>query len=64
MVSTMMMSYGAMGVVTLLWGLVGYSLSFSESTSTGVIGNIDLAAVSASVRDGCVPSHPTPSSHV
>jgi ammonia channel protein AmtB len=33
-----------MGVVTLLWGLVGYSLCFDTSTDTGVIGIVDLAA--------------------
>lgn len=60
MVSTMMMSYGAMGVVTLLWGLVGYSLAFSESTSTGVIGNIDLAAVSTVPAWNGTIRHPSP----
>lgn len=40
----MMLSYGCMALVTLLWGLVGYSLAFDESTNTGVIGLVDLAA--------------------
>ena len=37
-VNTMMLSYGCMAIVTLLWGLVGYSLCFDASTPDGVIG--------------------------
>ena len=32
-VSTMMLSYGSMGVVTFLWALVGFSLSFAPNFS-------------------------------
>jgi Amt family ammonium transporter len=43
-ISTLMLSYGCMGVVTVLWSLIGYSMSFSSSTPTGVIGEDQLAA--------------------
>ena len=33
-----------MATVSLLWGLVGYSLSWDVSTSTDVIGKLGLAA--------------------
>ena len=43
-VNTLMLSYGAMGVITLMWGLVGYSLSFAPSIASGVVGDLSLAA--------------------
>lgn len=45
-ISTLMLSYGCMGVVTLLWSLIGYSMSFGVSTSTRVIGTEQFALVS------------------
>lgn len=37
-VSTMMLCFGCMGVVSVLWSLIGYSIAFGPSTSTGVLG--------------------------
>ena len=45
-ISTLMLSYGCMGVVTLLWSLIGYSMSFGVSTPTNVIGTDQLATFS------------------
>ena len=42
-VSTMMMSVGTMGFVSILWALVGYSLAFAPSISSGVVGDLSLA---------------------
>ena len=41
-VAIMMQSFVALGVSTVLWVLVGYSLCFSGD-NFGVIGNLDLA---------------------
>ncbi|MCH2417400.1 MAG: ammonium transporter, partial [Candidatus Poseidoniia archaeon] len=38
----MMQSYVSMGVTTILWVTVGYSLCFSGDTG-GIIGNLDYA---------------------
>ena len=43
-VNTMMLSYGCMGVITMMWGLVGYSLAFAPSIPSGVVGDLSLAA--------------------
>lgn len=32
----MMMSYGVMGLVTILWSLIGYSLAFGPTTSVRI----------------------------
>ena len=42
-VNTIMLSFGTMAVVTVVWVLVGYSLAFAPSVSTGVIGDLSLA---------------------
>ena len=42
-ISTLMMSFAAMGVVTLLWALVGFSIAFAPSTSTGIVGDLSYA---------------------
>jgi Amt family ammonium transporter len=42
-VNTMMLSFGTMGVVSLLWALVGYSLAFAPSISSGAVGDLSLA---------------------
>ena len=36
-----MMSFGAIGVVSVLWVLYGYTLSFSTDAFRGLIGNLD-----------------------
>ena len=42
-VNTMMLSFGCMGVVSVLWALVGYSLAFAPSISSGAVGDLSLA---------------------
>ena len=46
-VSTMMLSFSCMGLVTMLWALFGFSVSFSDNDSTGVYGGLTWAPVSA-----------------
>ena len=41
--SVMMQSYVSMGVTTILWVTVGYSLCFSGDALFGIIGNLDKA---------------------
>lgn len=39
-VSSMMLSFGTMGVVTILWSLVGFSLAFAPNlAANGILGN-------------------------
>ncbi|HEX8486992.1 MAG TPA: ammonia channel protein, partial [Propionibacteriaceae bacterium] len=35
----MMMSFGALGVVTLLWVVYGYSMAFGDDVGAGLLGN-------------------------
>jgi len=42
---TMMMSFGSMGVVTVLWSLIGFSLAFAPDFGPGVIGNANFATL-------------------
>ena len=42
-VNTMMLSFGCMGVVSVIWALVGYSLAFAPSIGSGAIGDLSLA---------------------
>jgi Amt family ammonium transporter len=42
-VNTMMLSFGTMAVVSVLWALVGYSLAFAPSISSGAVGDLSLA---------------------
>lgn len=44
-VSTMMLATSCSAVVTALWSLVGYSMAFGTSTSTGVVGNDQFATL-------------------
>jgi Amt family ammonium transporter len=37
----LMMNFGAIGVVSILWVLYGYSLAFSKDAGGGLIGNLD-----------------------
>jgi Amt family ammonium transporter len=39
-INTMMLSFSMMGLITLLWGLVGYALAFGPSISSGVVGDV------------------------
>ncbi|MGH3750046.1 MAG: ammonium transporter [Micromonosporaceae bacterium] len=47
----MMMSFGAIGVVSLLWVVYGHSLAFGDDVG-GVIGNLDLAGLRGLVDTG------------
>jgi len=38
----LLMSFSAIGVVTVLWVLYGYTLSFGVDAASGLIGNLDL----------------------
>lgn len=38
-VNTIMLSLGTMGIVSILWGVIGYSMAFGPSLSTGVFGD-------------------------
>ncbi|KJE96841.1 ammonium transporter [Capsaspora owczarzaki ATCC 30864] len=44
-VGTLMLSYGAMGVVTFLWVIIGYSEAFGPSTNTHVTGGTENRAL-------------------
>ncbi|MGN6244605.1 MAG: ammonium transporter [Motilibacteraceae bacterium] len=38
----MMMSFGALGLITVLWVLYGYSLAFGNDVGGGLLGNLDF----------------------
>src|SRR3954463_14693163 len=51
--NTFMMSIGALGVVTIVWALVGYSLAFDGGGSIlGGLGNAFMSGVDFAPRDG------------
>ena len=58
---TMMHSFVAMGVMTLLWVLVGYSMSFGDSILAGWFGwNSDyflLQGIDETIMDGGIPEY-------
>ncbi len=41
----MMMSFGALGLISVLWVLYGYSLAFGNDVAGGLIGNLDYAGL-------------------
>ncbi|HEU4676067.1 MAG TPA: ammonium transporter [Motilibacteraceae bacterium] len=41
----MMMSFGAMGLITVLWVLYGYSLAFGNDAGGGLVGNLDFVGL-------------------
>ena len=41
----LMQNFFAMGIVTVLWVLVGYSLAFGDAGNAGVIGNFDFVGL-------------------
>ncbi len=41
----MMQSFFIMAAVSILWAVVGYSLSFGHSVGSGIIGNLNLAGL-------------------
>lgn len=44
-VNTLMLVCGTMGVVTILWALIGYSLAFGPNINTGVLGDTSLGVM-------------------
>src|SRR5690606_22878660 len=59
--STFMHSFIALGIITVQWVLIGYSLCFAPSTLGGFVGGFDYALLSGigvdSVRDGMTIPH-------
>jgi Amt family ammonium transporter len=41
----MMMSFGALGLITVLWTLYGYSLAFGDDIGGGLLGNLDFVGL-------------------
>jgi Amt family ammonium transporter len=41
----MMMSFGALGLISVLWVLYGYSLSFGDDIGGGLLGNLDFVGL-------------------
>ena len=41
----MMMSFGALGLISVLWVLYGYSLAFGNDVAGGLVGNFDFAGL-------------------
>ena len=41
----MMMSFGALGLISVLWVLYGYSLSFANDVGGGLVGNLDFVGL-------------------
>ncbi len=41
----MMMSFGALGLISVLWVLYGYSLAFGDDAGGGLVGNFDFVGL-------------------
>ena len=41
----MMMSFGALGLISVLWVLYGYTLAFSDDVAAGLVGNFEFAGL-------------------
>ena len=41
----MMMSFGALGLISVLWVLYGYSLAFGNDAGGGLVGNLDFVGL-------------------
>ena len=41
----MMMSFGALGLISVLWVLYGYTLAFGNDVGGGLVGNFDFAGL-------------------
>ena len=41
----MMMSFGALGLISVLWVLYGYTLAFGDDVGGGLLGNLDFAGL-------------------
>ena len=62
----LMMSFSAIGIVSVIWVLYGYSLAFGSDARSGLIGNLDDLGLKALVDHGARRRSPacttTPSS--
>ncbi len=47
----LMMSFSAIGIVSILWVLYGYSLAFAPDAGGGLIGNLDLLGLKSITTD-------------
>jgi Amt family ammonium transporter len=58
MLAMLMQNFFAMGVVTVLWVLFGYSLAFGDAGNAGLIGNFDFVGLKdlADGVSGTIPS--------
>jgi len=54
----LMQNFFAMGIVTVLWVLVGYSLAFGAGSSSGLIGNFDYVGLKdlTNAMSGTIPT--------
>ena len=52
--NTMMMSFSALGVVTLLWAFVGYSIAYG--TGNAFVGDLSMAFMRGIGLDGAMPA--------
>ena len=56
----MMMSFGAMGLVAILWVLYGYSMAFGNDLGYGLLGSpteyFGLAGITADSISGAIPT--------
>jgi Amt family ammonium transporter len=41
----MMMSFGALGLISILWVLYGYTLAFGDDVAAGLVGNLEFAGL-------------------
>ncbi len=57
--STMMHSFGAAAVVSVMWVLVGYSLAFSESSANAFVGGFDFVLLNNIAMSDLTGSVPT-----
>ncbi len=55
----MMMSFGALGLVSVLWVLYGYSLAFGNDVVGGLVGNLEFVGLEA-----CCPRRRSAASRV
>ncbi len=58
MLAMLMQNFFAMGIVTILWVLIGYSLAFGGSGNGGLIGNLDYVGLKG-LTNGVTGSIPT-----
>ena len=58
--NTMMMSFAALGVITLVWVIAGFSFAFGENSSGpyfGSFSNVMLAGINSDSLSGSIPTY-------